>query len=85
MSKTKHNPPQKPKPNFIEFSKVQQSYLMEVRTRQLQEFNEAISSVYEELGILERIKKAPSGTYKLRIEDLSGVDIVPVKPSGEDN
>jgi len=80
MSKTKHNPPQKPKPNFIEFSKVQTGFLLEIRNRQMKEFNEAVGSVYEELGITEKILKAPPGTYKLRMQDLSGLDILPQIP-----
>lgn len=79
MTKTKHNPPQKSKPDFIKFNKVQQNYLMEVRIRQLKEFNEAVNIVFEELGIVDRIRKAPSGTYKLRMQDLSGIDISPDK------
>lgn len=79
MSKTKHNPPQKPKPDFIEFSKVQQAYLNEVRGRQVKEFNDAVDTVCKELGIVEKLRKAPSGMYKLRMQDLSGLDILPVK------
>lgn len=79
MSKTKHNPPGKKKPNFIEFSKLQQSYLNEVRTRQVKEFNEAIQVVYEELGIMDKIMKAPEGMYKLRVKDLSGLDVLPIR------
>lgn len=75
--KTNHNPPKKPKPNFIKFSKVQQAYLLEVRSRQLREFNKAIESVYDELDIREKILKAPPGTYRLRMQDLSGLDIIP--------
>ena len=82
--KTKHNLPQKPKPESIEFSKIQQAYLLEVRNRQLKEFNEAIGSVYEELNLTEKILKAPPGTYKLRMQDLSGLDVLSVKPSGKD-
>ena len=85
MSKTKHNPPKEPKPDFIEFSKIQQAYLLEVRSRQLKEFNEAIGSVYDELGITEKILKSPPGKYKLRMQDLGGLDVLPVKPSGKDN
>lgn len=76
---TKHNLPQKPKSDFIEFSKVQQNYLLEVRNRQLKEFNEAINTVYDELGIMEKILKSSPGTYKLRMQDLSGLDILPGK------
>ena len=71
--------------NFIKFSQVQQSYLLEVRNRQVKEFNEAIESVYKELNLTEKILKAPPGMYKLRIQDLSGLDVLAVKPSGEDN
>ncbi len=78
--KTKHNPPKKPHPEFIKFSKVQQAYLTEIRNRQLREFNEAVGSVYEELGIMEKILKSPPGTYKLRMADLSGLDILPQIP-----
>lgn len=85
MSKTKHNPPQKPKPNFIKFSKVQTGFLLEIRNRQLKEFNEAVGSIYEELGITEKILKAPPGTYRLRMQDLSGLDVLPVKPNRKDN
>jgi hypothetical protein len=79
MSKTKHNPFGKKKPNFIEFSKLQQSYLNEVRTRQVKEFNDAIQVVYEELGIMDKVMKAPEGMYKLRVKDLSGLDVLPIR------
>lgn len=71
--------------SFIKFSEIQKKYLNEVRTRQVNEFNEAIESVYKELGIIEKLKQAPPGTYKLRMQDLSGLDVLPVKPSGKDN
>lgn len=85
MSKTKHTPPKKPKPDFIKFSKVQTGFLAEIRNRQLKEFNEAVGSVYEELGIMEKILKAPSGTYKLRMQDLSGLDVLPVESSRKES
>ena len=85
MSKTKHSPPRKPELNFIRFSKIQQAYLNEVRNRQVKEFNAVIESVYKELGITEKLKQAPPGTYRLRMQDLSGLDVLPVKPSGKDN
>ena len=78
MSKTKHNPPRKQKPDFIEFSKVQTGFLVEIRNRQLKEFNEAVGSIYEELGITEKILKASPGTYKLK-QDFSGLDVLPVE------
>ena len=77
MSRTKHNPPQKPEPNFIKFGKVQQGFIAEIMKRQRREFGEALESVYEELGILEKVLQAPPGTYKLR-QDYSGVDILPI-------
>jgi len=85
MGKTKHNPPQNPKPNFIEFSKLQQAYLNEIRNRQMKEFNDAVGLVYEELEITEKILNAPLGTYKLRMKDCSGVDVLSVKPTTKDN
>lgn len=84
MSKTKHNPPRKPEPSFIRFSQVQRGYLNEIRRRQLKELNEAIESVYDELGIMEKILKAPPGAYNLK-KDFSGLDVLPVKPNGKDN
>jgi hypothetical protein len=60
----------------IEFSKVQQGYLNEILARQRDEFNKAVESVYEELGILEKMLKAPFGTYRLR-KDCSGLDVLP--------
>jgi len=75
--KTKHNLPRKPEPNFIGFSEIQKKYLNEVRNRQVNEFNNAIESVYRELGIMEKIMKAPEGMYKLRMQDLSGLDVLP--------
>ena len=79
MGKTKHNPPKNPKPNSIEFGKIQQAYLNEVRNRQLREFNNAVDTVCEELGIVEKLKKTPPGMmYKLRMQDLSGLDILPI-------
>lgn len=82
MKKTKHNTPGKKKsePGFIKFSKLQQAYLNEVRNRQVDEFNKVIESVYEDLGIMEKILKAPPGTYKLRMQDLSGLEVHPIKP-----
>ena len=77
--KTRHNSPQKLEPNFIKFSKVQMNYLDEVRSRQFREFSEAVGSVYEELGIAEKMLQAPPGKYKLRM-DFSGLDVLPVKP-----
>ena len=73
-------------PNFIRFSKVQKNYLNEILSRQREKFNEAVDLVYEELGIKEKISKAPPRTYNLR-RDCSGLAVlaVPVKPSGKDN
>lgn len=79
MSQTKNSPPRKSEPDFIEFSKVQRSYLNEVLNRQRQEFNEVIDSVYDEMGITEKILQAPPGMYKLR-QDCSGLDVLPVIP-----
>jgi len=79
MKRTKHNPPRKPKSNFIKFSKIQMSYLSEVRFRQRREWNEALESVYQELNIIEKILQSTIGTYILR-QDLSGLDIVTPKP-----
>lgn len=80
MGKDKHNPPQKKEPNFIKFSKVQQAYLNRIRNDQAKEFNEAVGLIYEELGIVEKILNAPPGTYKLRMQDCSGLDIFPQIP-----
>jgi len=77
MAKTKHNPPKKPKSDFIEFSEVQTNYLNEVRNRQIKEFGEALGTVYDELGIREKILKAPPGAYKLR-QGFNGLDVLPV-------
>lgn len=88
MSKTKSKVPGtkiKSESNFIRFSKVQTGFLLEIRNRQLKEFNEAIQSVYDELDITEKILKAPPGKYRLRMQDLSGLDVLPIKPSGKDN
>jgi len=57
---------------------VQTGFLVEIRNKQLKEFNDAVGLVYEELGITEKILKAPPGTYKLRMSDLSGLDILPL-------
>ena len=78
MLKIKHNPPRKPEPNFIEFSKIQQGYLNEILKRQREEFNEIIDMIYDELGIKEMMLKAPDGKYKLR-QDCSGLDVLPIK------
>jgi len=80
MSKTKHNPPQKREPKFIKFSKIQQDYLSEVRNRHFKEFNAALESVYRELGITEKLQESPDGTYQLRLDDLSGLDVNPAPP-----
>ena len=78
MSKDKHNPPKKPKPSFIKFSKVQQAYLNEIRIKQFREFNAAVGMIYEEIGITEKFLKAPPGTYKVRLDN-SGVDVLPAE------
>jgi len=78
MSKTKHNPPKKPKLNFIKFSKVQRAYINEMIARQQKELSEALGTVYEDLGIAEKILQAPPGTYILR-QDFSGLDVLPVE------
>lgn len=77
--KTKHNLPwkKKSKPDFIEFSKSQQGFIAEVMNRQRREFGEVLESIYEELGVLEKVLQAPPGEYKLR-KDYSGVDILPI-------
>jgi len=77
--RTKHNPPREKKTSFIKFSKVQVNYLNEVQFRQAREWNEAMDSVYEELGMREKILQAPRGTYILR-PDCSGLDIVAPPP-----
>ena len=77
MSKTKHNPPKKPKLNFIKFSKVQRAYINEMIARQQKELSEALGTVYEDLGIAEKILQAPPGTYILR-QDFSGLDVLPI-------
>ena len=78
MKRTRHNPPKKKaESGFLKFSAVQCGYLNEIRRRQLNELNQAIESVYEEMGILERMKAAPDGIYILRQRDLSGVDFNP--------
>ncbi|GAH35018.1 unnamed protein product [marine sediment metagenome] len=82
MTKTKHNSPQEPKADFIEFSKLQKSYIDEVLKRQRDEFNEIIDMIYDELGITEEILKAPPGTYNLR-KDCSGLDVLAVEPKQE--
>jgi len=75
MSKTKHNAPRKPKQSFIKFSKLQRNYLTEVRTRQQREFNEALETIYEELGIIEKMMNAPPNTYKLKM-DFTGLEVL---------
>lgn len=78
MGKTKHNPPRKAKPGFIEFSKLQRIYLNEVLARQRTEFNQAVNTVYEELNLVDKILKAPPGTYIMK-QDLSGLEVHVVK------
>jgi len=65
---------------FLRFSKIQVRYLNEVRTRTVKELNDAVDAVCEELGIVEKIKQAPPGMYKLRLDDLSGLDVLPPPP-----
>ena len=76
--KIKHNPPKKPKPSFIKFSKVQQALLNEVRQRQFREFQNVIKTIYEDLGIAEKVLNDSLGTYVLR-KDNSGVDVLPIE------
>lgn len=86
----KHNPPGlkvllgKPESNFIKFSDVQKNYLKEIRNRQLKELNEAITLVYGELGIREKMAQANPGTYRLR-QDFSGLDVLPTMPKDNKN
>lgn len=77
MSKTKHNPSKKAKPSFIKFSKVQQALIDATLSRQQKEFNEIIGTIYEDIGIAEKILQAPPGTFVLR-KDFSGLDVSPV-------
>lgn len=79
--RTKHSPPQK-KTSFIKFSKLQVNYLNEVQFRQAREWNEALDSVYEALGLREKILQAPRGTYNLRL-DCGGLDIVAPPPAAK--
>ena len=79
MSKTKHSPPRRPKPSFIKFSKVQRALIDATLNRQQKEFNEIIGTVYEDLGIAEKILRAPPGTFVLR-KDFSGLDVLPIIP-----
>jgi len=80
MKKTKHNPPKKKSidPNFIQFSKVQRGFLAEISRRNQRDWDNALELVYDELGLVEKILKAPPGTYTMS-QDLSGLDVLPVK------
>jgi len=71
-------------PSFIKFSEIQKKYLNEVRTRQVDEFNAAVDAVCKELGLVEKLKQAPPGMYRLRLSDLSGLDVVPPPPQKPD-
>jgi len=80
MKKTKHRELKirlQTEPKFIRFTPLQHTYLDEVRKRQVKEWNDALESVYMDLGIVEKILEAPPGTYRLRKDDLSGLDFVP--------
>lgn len=66
-------------PKFIRFSKVQRGFLAEISRRNQRDWNEALESVYDELGIMEKILKSPPGTYNMR-QDLSGLDVQPLPP-----
>lgn len=81
MSKKKHKATDTKvltEPRFIRFSELQRSFLSEMRTKQVKEWNEALESVYRDLGIMDKIIEAPPGTYQLRQRDLSGLDFRPV-------
>lgn len=66
---------------FIRFTEIQRKYLDEVRTRTINELNAAVDAVCQELGITEKLKHPPPGMmYKLRMSDLSGLDILPIPP-----
>lgn len=88
MGRTQHNPPKKKKEKvkvkLIKFSKMQRAYLNEIIARQQKEFNEALGTVYEDLGMAEKIAQAPPGTFILR-KDFSGLDVMPaiVMPKSE--
>lgn len=69
-----------PEPKFIRFTELQRKYVTEVRNRVEGELNMALKTVYEELGILEKIEKAPPGMYKVRMSDCSGLDVFPPRP-----
>jgi len=63
-------------PNFIRFTKLQSTYLDELYTRHMKERDGALTLVYKELGITEKVLQSPPGTYQLR-QDLSGLDVLP--------
>ena len=75
--------------NFIKFSVVQRKYVIEMRNKAQGIINEALRVVYKELGILEKIDKAPPGMYVVRMKDCSGLDVKPPVPDpqkeGNDN
>lgn len=83
MKRTKHNPPEqkaKDGPRFIRFSDLQRDFLVEKRIKQAKEWNDALESVYRDLDVMEKIIETPPGTYRLRQNDLSGLDFMPPPP-----
>lgn len=82
MSKEKHKKTDTKveDPNFIRFSKLQRGFLAEISRRNQRDWNEALETVYDELGVLEKVLESPPGTYIMR-QDLSGLDVRPLPPS----
>ena len=72
-------------PKFIRFTELQRKYVTEMRNKAQGIINEALRVVYKELGILEKIDKAPPGMYVVRMKDCSGLDIKPPEKEGKDN
>ena len=69
-----------PEPKFIRFSELQRKYVTEMRNKAQGIINEALRVVYRELGILEKIDKAPPDMYQVRMKDCSGLDVFPPPP-----
>ena len=62
------------KERFIPFNNIQQRLITEVMERTRKEINEALTIVYEDLGITEELAKG--GCSFLLHSDYSGLDVV---------
>lgn len=70
------------KEKFVSFNKIQRRFITEVMERTGREINEALTIIYEDLGITEELAKGDC-SFILR-SDYSGLDVVESPKSKEE-